>query len=150
MRVVCAWCKQEGRDVALGTREPVDDTTETHGICARHSEEMLEQLPSVTFPGIRVLFVVRRTEIDLYHYLARSLEGLPDVAAILDRRRGERRKRPAGVAIERRRANRRVRKAEFSGLGYLVVRFGPQREAWARATVEPLKPFPVRRRRSPE
>jgi hypothetical protein len=127
MRVVCAWCKQEGRDALLGECEPFDDKTETSGICIRHCEKMVEQLPSVTFPGIRILFVVRRTEATLYHHLTQLLVELPDVAVILDRRQRERRETRSAAATERRRSNRRLRGARFSSLGYLVVRFRPRR-----------------------
>ena len=33
---------------------------------------------------------------------------------------------PGEGRVERRRANRRIRKSEFSSLGYYVVRFGPK------------------------
>ena len=128
MKIVCAWCKQEGQETILGEREPVADTTETHGICDRHSERLLEQVPSRSFPGIRVLFVVRATETEVYDHLTWSFADLPDVAVITDRRKGERRRAGSDVPIERRRTNRRLRKAQFSGLGYLVVRFGPEHE----------------------
>jgi hypothetical protein len=124
MKIVCAWCKQEGREALLGECEPLDDPSETHGICARHAEKVIEQLRSVSFPGIRVLFVVRHTETTLYDQLRRSFEELADVAVILDRRRGERRQAARGVGVERHRTTRRVRKAQFSALGYYVVRFG--------------------------
>ena len=113
----------------LGQREPVDDPTETHGVCAVHSERLVEQVPSRSFPGIRMLLVVGRTETALFDHLALSLAALPDVAVILDRRHGDRRRTAAAVAIERRQGNRRVRTSPFSSLGYLVVRFGPNREA---------------------
>ena len=148
MRVVCAWCKQEGRDALLGECEPVDDKTETHGICARHSKKLVEQLPSVSFPGIRVLFVVRRAETVLYDHLTRSFAALPDVTVMLDRRAGERRRSPGDVGIERRRTNRRIRKAQFSSLGYLVVRFGPEHEG--RFTMDALGKLPASPRRLPE
>jgi hypothetical protein len=145
MKVVCAWCKQEGRDALLGECAPFDDPTETHTICPRHSEQLVAQLPSVTFPGIRILYVVRRNDTALYRYLAHSLAGLPGVAVILDRRERERRIAPGDVPIERRRANRRIRRTRFSSLGYLVVRFGPEREG--RLAPEPpgKPPGPPRR-----
>jgi hypothetical protein len=127
MKVVCAWCKQEGRGGMLGECEPFDDKSETHGICGRHSQTMLEQLPSHTFPGIRVLLVVHHSEPGLYEHLTRSFATLRDVAVVLDRRLNERRKMPPEGVIERRRANRRIRRSEFSSLGYYVVRFGPER-----------------------
>jgi hypothetical protein len=128
MKIVCAWCKQEGRPALLGESEPFDDPTETHGICARHSEKLVEQLPSVSFPGIHALFVLRWTETALYHQLSRSFEGLADVAVILDRRKRERRQGARGVESERRRITRRFRKVQFSALGYYLVRFGAEHE----------------------
>jgi hypothetical protein len=128
MKIVCAWCKQEGQETILGEREPITDATETHSICARHSEKLLQQVPSRSFPGIRVLFVVRATETVVYDHLTRSCAGLADVAVIRDRRVAERRQASREVPTERRGINRRVRKARFSSLGYLVVRFGPEHE----------------------
>jgi hypothetical protein len=112
----------------LGQREPLDDPSETHGVCAVHSERLLEQLPSAAFPGVRMLLVVRRSETALFDHLTRSLGPLSDVAVILDRRRGERRQTTDAVAADRRRADRRIRKSPFSSLGYLRVRFGAARQ----------------------
>lgn len=128
MKIICAWCKQEGRGGVLGEREPIDDPTETHGVCALHAEKLIEQLPSPSFPGLRMLIVVRRTEIALYRYLTQSLVAVPNAAVILNRRERERRKTPGPVVTERRRVNRRIRRSEFSSLGYLVVRFGPEHQ----------------------
>lgn len=44
MRVYCAWCQQEGRPALLREVEPLDDPTETHGICAEHKRHILGQL----------------------------------------------------------------------------------------------------------
>jgi hypothetical protein len=143
MKVLCAWCKQEGRSGLLGECEPFDDPAETHGICSRHSQTMVEQLPSASFPGVRVLVVVHHTENDLYQHLTRSFAGLRDVKVIVDRRENDRRKMPGEGGVERRRANRRIRKSEFSSLGYYVVRFGPAREA----ATDPIRKFPALVRR---
>src|SRR5262249_36225605 len=142
MKAVCAWCQGEGRSGVLGDREPLDDPSETHGVCARHSEKLIEQLPSLSFPGVRMLIVVRRTEAALFTHLTESLAGLSDVAVILDRRQRERRQTPSAPANERRGANRRVRTAPFSNLGYLIVRFGARRHA--AFGVSPLRKLRVR------
>lgn len=112
----------------IGEREPVDDPTETHGVCAVHAERLLEQLPSMSFPGVRMLIVVRRTESGLYDHLSRALAPLADVAVIVDRRLRDRRQTPGSPETERRRSERRVRTSPFSSLGYLVVRFGARRQ----------------------
>ena len=127
MKIVCAWCRREGRDAVIAEREPAEDAVETHTICPRHSDQLMAQLPSLSFPGVRVLLVVRRTETMLFQHLARSFVGLSDIAVIVDRRMHERRQARARVANDRRHVNRRVRLAQFSNLGYLVVRFGAER-----------------------
>ena len=145
MKVVCAWCKQEGRSSLLGECEPFEDKTESHGICARHSQSLLEQLPSVSFPGVRVLLVVQRNEEALFKHLTRSFASVRDVAVILDRRATDRRKLPAEAPVDQRRGSRRIRGAEFSNLGYYVVRFGRERETSTAA--ESPKKFPALVRR---
>jgi hypothetical protein len=44
MKLICAWCQQEGVPAFLCEVEPLDDPTETHGICARHRFEVLQEL----------------------------------------------------------------------------------------------------------
>ena len=137
MRIVCAWCKEEGRAVILGEREPLDDTTETHTICPRHRAKLLEELPSPSFPGIRLLLVLRPTETALHRYLNQAVAGLPYVKVIRDRRLEERSEAPSDVSSGQRRANRRLRNAEFSSLGYLMVRFGTTHEELGRDSIVP-------------
>ncbi|MFN3681143.1 MAG: hypothetical protein ACK4VP_03755 [Nitrospira sp.] len=36
MRIICAWCFQEGKVALLGEKMPLDDPRETHGICRAH------------------------------------------------------------------------------------------------------------------
>jgi hypothetical protein len=36
MRIICAWCLQEGKVALLGEKMPFDDLRETHGICWAH------------------------------------------------------------------------------------------------------------------
>lgn len=36
MRIICAWCLQEGKIALLGEKVPLDDPRETHGICRPH------------------------------------------------------------------------------------------------------------------
>ena len=62
MRVICAWCQQEGRPGLLRVREPLDDPTDTHGICERHQQQVFEGLPSTSFPSTRWLFIVHAAE----------------------------------------------------------------------------------------
>lgn len=124
MRILCAWCEQEGEPADLGESEPLSDPTETHGICGRHWQEVLGTLPSRSFPGIELLIVVAATETRLYERLRRTMAGVSGVKVILDRRRTERRADNGPVTQERRKFDRRVRVTKPNRLGYVAVRFG--------------------------
>jgi hypothetical protein len=125
MRISCAWCQQEGQPASLGERAPLDDPAETHGICRRHTQELVNRLPSRSFPGVRLLLVVSPKQEDLYEHLQRELAGVNGVKVILERRLGERRAENGRDAPEERRLiERRVRQGEVSALGYTVIRFG--------------------------
>lgn len=124
MRVTCAWCQREGQPASLGERAPLDDPAETHGICRRHTLELLDRLPSRSFPGVRLLLVVSSRELGLYEHLQRELAGVSGVQVMLERRRAERRLESQSVPDEHRRIERRLRQGEVSALGYTVIRFG--------------------------
>jgi hypothetical protein len=36
MKIVCSWCRQEGKAELVGEKAPLDDARETHGICLAH------------------------------------------------------------------------------------------------------------------
>jgi len=124
MKVTCAWCQREGQPASLGERAPLDDPAETHGICRRHTLDLLDRLPSRSFPGVRLLLVVSSRESGLYEHLQRELAGVSGVKVMLERRQGERRLEPQSVPDEQRRIERRLRQGEVSALGYTVIRFG--------------------------
>ena len=123
VRVVCPWCREEGRPALLHEREPLDDPAETSGICPRHKEDILSALPSRSFPDARLLLVVEAGEPDLYAHLVKRLGALKEVAVIVERRRGDRRGRVAEISDDRRRAQRRLRRGEIYALGYTLIRF---------------------------
>jgi len=129
MKLICAWCRAEGRPGLLGEKPPLDDPTETHGICRRHRDELLESLPSSSFPGVDLLIVVRPREASLFQYLDRRWSGVRGVQVIVDRRRTERRRGHEPVSTERRRRpDARIRPPTFTPPGYQIIRFNrPQR-----------------------
>ena len=129
MKLICSWCRAEGRPGLLGEKPPLDDPTETHGICRRHRDELLESLPSSSFPGVDLLIIVRPREAELCQYLDRRWSGVRGVQVIVDRRRAERRRRHEPVATERRRRpDARIRPPAFTPPGYQMIRFNrPQR-----------------------
>lgn len=137
MRVVCPWCRRESKSDYVREKAPFDNPDSTDGICARHFEQLLESLPSRSFPDVEVLFVVRLEETALYEYLQATLRGVPNVKLIMERRRGDRRERNRAVAAERRGLERRVRSGKrFDVLGYTAFRFG----RWPKARDEDSHP----------
>jgi hypothetical protein len=123
MRVICAWCQQEGRSGLLRVREPLDDTSETHGICERHQQAVFEGLPSASFPSTRWLFIVAARDKKQYDHMISLLHDVPGATVILDRRKGERRRGGGAATTDRRRLERRVRRPQVSSLGYALIRF---------------------------
>lgn len=125
MRIVCPWCRREGKPDYVGEKEPFDNPDSTDGICSGHFEQLLESLPSRSFPDVELLFVVHPNEGALYKYLQGTLGGVPRVKVILDRRRGDRRQAKRHMVVERRGPERRARGGKrFDMLGYTAVRFG--------------------------
>jgi hypothetical protein len=44
MKLKCAWCEHEGRPAHVGDVEPLDNRSETHGLCPDHHRQWLEAL----------------------------------------------------------------------------------------------------------
>jgi len=124
VRRICAWCQSEGRPSDLGEREPLDDTSETHGLCSRHLAELLVDLPSRSFSGIQLLIVITSGDGSLYDYLTRVMAEIGGVQVIRDRRRGERRRGSRLISRERRQIERRKRRGVTHSMGCAFVRFG--------------------------
>ena len=83
MRVICAWCQREGRSWLLRIGEPIDDTSETHGICDRHQQAMFEMFPSRSFPSTRWLLIVSPGEPAAYSHLTTVMRGVEGVTVIV-------------------------------------------------------------------
>jgi hypothetical protein len=124
MKVSCAWCQREGQPASLGERAPLDDPAETHGICRRHTLDLLDRLPSRSFPGVRLLLVVSQQDPALYQHLQRELAGVSGVKVMLERRQADRRVDEQTAPEEHRLVERRLRQGEVTALGYTVIRFG--------------------------
>jgi hypothetical protein len=126
--VLCAWCLREGKPGDLGEREPLEDAEVTHSVCAVHRDQVLEALPSRSFPDTALLIVVRRNDVALYERLKWSFAGVPGVTVIVDRRADDRRSAQDAVSDNRRRVStRRIHQGRSSPVGgYTVVRFTPR------------------------
>jgi hypothetical protein len=40
VKIVCAWCADEGRPAIIGEKEPLDDPGETTGVCKWHKARL--------------------------------------------------------------------------------------------------------------
>jgi hypothetical protein len=65
MKVICSLCEREGKPGYLGEREPLDNPAVTHGLCSPHTEQLLESIPSRSFPDAELLIVVRPNDTEL-------------------------------------------------------------------------------------
>ena len=126
MRAICAWCEAQGRPGDLGGREPFDDPSETHGLCADHLAQILAQLPSVSFPGIQLLIVVENGDTGLYELLSRNMAAVSGVKVITERRTHEQRRAIHSVAIDRPQGDRRQSRDARHSMGCTFIRFGPR------------------------
>ena len=55
MKIVCSWCRQEGKAELVGEKAPLDDARETHGICVVHRhaiEARWQAVHTSTHPGL--------------------------------------------------------------------------------------------------
>jgi hypothetical protein len=128
MKILCAWCCREGQPGYMGEREPLDNPLPTHGVCAHHKAQLLESLPSRSFPETEVLIVVHRRNTALYERLKLSFAAMSHVRVIVDRRVSDRREAPLDGLDERRHVRtRRIREGTLSPLGdFTIVRFTPK------------------------
>jgi len=44
MKLICAWCRKEGKPDLMGEKEPLEDQRETHGLCPEHRLQVEEEL----------------------------------------------------------------------------------------------------------
>ncbi len=115
MNAACPSCRSDD--------QPGEDPSPTQGVCSRHQEQLLESLPSVSFPEVEFLMVVHPRETELYQYLQRALGDVRGVKVIMERRKVDRRREPRPFAGDRRSAPRRIRQGKVLLLGYTLVRF---------------------------
>ena len=40
MKIICSWCRKEGKPELVGEKDPLDDARETHGICLVHRHDV--------------------------------------------------------------------------------------------------------------
>lgn len=129
MRAICAWCRAEGSPADLGEREPLEDASETHGICQRHLTRLLSAVRARPLAGLGFLIVVKRSDESLHEHLIRAMAGVEGVHVIVDGRHGERRKGARSTPKERRHAERRQSRGVVHSIGCTFVKFPPTQRA---------------------
>jgi len=115
VKVVCAWCRSEGREGLIGERPPHDDPRETSGVCWMHKLETLQRTRTsvadreapVRDGQVRFLVIVARHAVDLFARVSDQFLDDPRVQVLMDRRRGERRRVAAPHHPESRSQDRR-------------------------------------------
>ncbi len=43
MKVICSWCRKEGKAEFVREKAPLDDARETHGICVLHRDQVRQR-----------------------------------------------------------------------------------------------------------
>lgn len=96
MVTVCAWCQKY-----MGTKDPPDDPTVTHGICPTCAlRQQLGEMPTL---------VIAKEHAESLPVFQSLLTGVPEIRVVVDRRLGERRIEPppSEEQYEQRRTNER-------------------------------------------
>lgn len=123
MRAHCSWCRAEGTPAYLGEREPLENETDTYGVCARHMVQVLTAPRPRPAVSVQLLIVVALKDRSLYDYLSRGLAAVDGVHVLLERRQSERRGAARPVARERRQGERRQPRGVVQSMGCTFVRF---------------------------
>jgi len=124
VRALCSWCQAEGSPAYLGEREPLENPTDTFGVCPRHMAAVLTAPRLRPSASVHLLIVVAINDRGLYEYLSRGLAAVEGVQVLLDRRQGERRGPARDVGWERRQADRRQARGVVHSMGCTFVRVG--------------------------
>ena len=94
---------RDGQPGYMGEREPLDNPEPTHGICEQHKAQVLESLPSRSFPDVELLIVVPRNNTAVYERLKGSFGAMSRVKVLVERRVSDRRAASWPASNERRR-----------------------------------------------
>lgn len=73
MKLVCAWCAKDGKPALMAEKEPLSDSTETHGLCPDHRKQVEGEIAEH-----------RRKIRELQEAQQRAMKGLQDAAKQLE------------------------------------------------------------------
>ena len=74
MRVLCAWCVRDGRPAFLREKLPLEDLSETHGLCADHFLSLSASVKQVVTPKIWWLARAKHLSRTLTRWIERQAE----------------------------------------------------------------------------
>jgi len=110
MVTICAWCQRY-----LGTKEPLADSSLTHGICKTCA--LRQQL------GGSPTLVISRERAAALPFLMGLLNGTPEIRVVVDRRQGERRRSALALQVREKSLDeeRRLARERRHSLGLVLV-----------------------------
>jgi hypothetical protein len=68
MKVICSWCRKEGKAEFVGEKAPLDDARETHGICPLHRDQIRERWQASIQAGGGTSFLATASTFALFRW----------------------------------------------------------------------------------
>ena len=68
MKVICSWCRKEGKAEFVGEKAPLDDARETHGICALHRDQIRQHWQASIRKKTSVRFLAAASTFALFRW----------------------------------------------------------------------------------
>ncbi|MDR4478522.1 MAG: hypothetical protein R3B37_02065 [Nitrospira sp.] len=74
MKVLCAWCVRDGRPAYLREKLPLDDPSETHGLCGDHFTSLSASVGQVVTSRVWLISRVNDFSWGLTRWAQRMIE----------------------------------------------------------------------------
>jgi hypothetical protein len=68
MKVVCSWCRKEGKSEFVREKAPLDDARETHGICVLHGNQIRQRWQASLQSGSTKSFFISASTSALFRW----------------------------------------------------------------------------------
>ena len=68
MKVVCSWCRKEGKAEFVREKAPLDDARETHGICVSHRDQIRQRWQASLQSGSTKSFFIAASTSALFRW----------------------------------------------------------------------------------
>ncbi len=73
MKVLCAWCVRDGKPAFLREKSPIDDPSETHGLCGDHFTSLSLSVRQVVTPKVWLLSRANDLSCGLTRWVQRQM-----------------------------------------------------------------------------